>query len=298
MTDEVTIKEPAATAKKGVSDRTYVYLAIEIFNEKLVKGILEPIGAPELSEEAQQYHIEEFDKSNEHVLLTYLPPAGTALFYAFQRQMRGTPGIIALSLFQRRGKNSYEGKSPSLRLRSCALLTRPTGWMQLGNPPETLMKRVGLDWDTAEPAFVRIYPPNTKTRFFESTFEFKNGATMPLSELAQAWRTNAFEHPLTVRPLDARSRLIEQGYAAVRDAGNPIGKVFGAPPPASDASLPQVKPFPAPAHPVIPAREVQRLKAPLYAQYAHDQLEDLQALQINGPNEGASGEKVVQLVPK
>jgi len=298
MTDEVTIDGAGATAGSGTIDRTYVHLAIEIFDQTLVKGILEPIGSLGLGEEAQRYHIEEFDEANEHVLLTYIPPSGTALFYAFQRQMRGTRGVIALSLFQRRGKNSYEGRSPNLRLCSCALLTRPTGWMELGNPPETLMKKLGLDWDTAEPAFVRIYPPQTKARFFESTFEFKNGATMPLSELAQAWNMDAFEHPLTVRPLDARSRLVEQGYAAVRDAANPIGKIFGAPASVPDKNLPQVKPFPAPAQPVFPARVVQRLQAPPYFQYGDDQPPEPQGLQVNGRKEGASGERVVQLVPK
>ena len=232
------------------------------------------------------------------ILLTYIPPSGTALFYAFQRQMQGTRGIIGLSLFQRRGKNSYEGRSPNLRLCSCALLTRPTGWMELGNPPETLMKKLGLDWDTAEPAFVRIYPPQTKARFFESTFEFKNGATMTLSELAQAWTTNSFEHPLTVRPLDARSRLVEQGYAAVGDAANPIGKIFGAPVSSSDKPLPQVKPFPAPNSAGVPRERCSRLNAPPHFQYADDQLQEPQGRQINGPREGVSGERVVQLVPK
>ena len=297
MTDEMTVND-AATSEKCAIDRTFVYLAIEIFDDKLVKGILEPVNTLGFGEESQQYHIEEFDEANEHVLLTYIPPAGTALFYAFQRQMQGTRGIIGLSLFQRRGKDSYEGRSPNLRLCSCAFLTRPTGWMELGNPPETLMKKLGLDWDTAEPAFVRIYPPQTKARFFESTFEFKNGATMTLSELAHAWNMNAFEHPLTVRPLDARSRLVEQGYAAVCDAANPIGKVFGAPASSSDKPLPQVKPFPEPTRPVLPPREVERLKPPAYFQHGDDLLQEPQGLQINGPKEGVSGDRVVRLVPK
>jgi hypothetical protein len=203
-----------------------------------------------------------------------------------------------LSLFQRRGKGGYEGRSSNLRLCSCALLTRPTGWMELGNPPETLMKKLGLDWDTAEPAFVRIYPPHPKARFFESTFEFKNGATMPLSELAQAWNTNAFEYPITVRPLNARSRLVEQGYAAVSDAANPIGKIFGEPASGPDRNLPQVRPFPAPAQPPLTARDVQRLEEPRRFPYKDDQLQQPHGRQVNGPKDGAPGEKVVQLIPK
>jgi len=292
MTNELTVNHDQAPAKKGATDQTYVYLGIEIFGEALVKGILEPIDS---GEQEPRYHIEEFDETNEYILVNYIPPAGTALFYAFQRQMQGTHGIIALSLFQRRGKNSYEGKSSSLRLCSCALLTRPTGWMVLGNPPEALMRRLGLDWDNAEPAFVRIFPPQTRARFFESTFEFKNGATMPLSELAQSWNTNAFYHPLTVRPLDARSRLVEQGYEAIGDVANPIGKAFGAPLSAPDDNLPQVKPFPTPAQPVLPP---QRVEAAGQFDYRPDQAREAQGLRINGPKPGESGQRVVKFVPK
>jgi hypothetical protein len=295
MASELTINDNEPSANKGAIDRTYVYLGIEIFGEKLVEGILEPIDS---GDQEPRYCIEEFDETNEYVLVNYIPPSGTALFYAFQRQMQGTPGIIALSLFQRRGKNSLEGKSPGLRLCSCALLTRPTGWMVLGNPPETLARQLGLDWDNAEPAFVRIFPPQIKQRFFESTFEFKNGATMPLSQLAQSWNTNAFYHPLTVRPLDARSRLVEQGYAAIRDVANPIGKVFGAPASSPENNLPQVKPFPAPAQPVLPAREAQRVKLPGQFEYRQDQAGDGQGLQISGPTPSESGERIVQFVPK
>src|ERR1700742_4824233 len=148
MDGEVTIKGAGASKKQRPVDQTYVYLGIEIFDENLVKGILEPIPSRGSDEADYRYRIEEFDETEEHILLTYIPPAGTALFYAFQRQTRGTAAIIGLSLFQRRGKDSYEGKASSLLLRSCSLLTRPTGWMELGNPPVTLMKKLGLDWET------------------------------------------------------------------------------------------------------------------------------------------------------
>ena len=42
MTDEVTSMTPERQRRGARSIRTFVYLAIEIFDDKLVKGIVEP----------------------------------------------------------------------------------------------------------------------------------------------------------------------------------------------------------------------------------------------------------------
>ncbi|HEY9218799.1 MAG TPA: hypothetical protein VIO94_12160 [Phenylobacterium sp.] len=150
--------------------------------------------------------IRDFDPTKQYCIRSFVPPKRTALSTMFEK----TGAVIGVSWLQERGGASF---SRAGFARSFTRLSSATPWMHIGNMPERLVRRIGMQVD--QPVYCRIHPPAPRsTRNFESVVEFNNGALVQLSDIADFSGPDEHNCRLILAPLDEWDRKYLDGLNA------------------------------------------------------------------------------------